>query len=90
MRGEVAPRFFLMSGKARQKEKEERGRRGKRQVEERKGKKKKSVYIVPETRHGCDSKSRAVKKGTKERKEGKERERDGWIYPGFERLGEKC
>lgn len=41
-------------------------------------------------RHGCDSKSRAVKKGTKERKEGKERERDGWIYPGFERLGEKC
>lgn len=90
MRGEVAPRFFLMSGKARQKEKEEKGW-GKRQVEERKKGRKKSVYIVPETRHGCDSKSRAVKKGTKEGKKGKgEREREMDGYPGFERLGEKC
>lgn len=86
MRGEVAPRFFLMSGKARQKEKEKKGW-GKRQVEERKKGRKKSVYIVPETRHGCDSKSRAVKKGTKGKGE-REREMDG--YPGFERLGEKC
>lgn len=79
MRGEVAPRFFLMSGKARQKEKEEKGW-GKRQVEERKKGRKKSVYIVPETRHGCDSKSRAVKKGTKEGKKGKgERERERWM-----------
>lgn len=80
MRGEVAPRFFLMSGKARQREKEEKERWGKRQVEERKKGRKKSVYIVPETRHGCDSKSRAVKKGTKEGKKGKgERERERWM-----------
>lgn len=83
MRGEVAPRFFLMSGKARQKEKEERGRRGKRQVEERKGKKKRKVYTSSPKRATVaiprvarlKRERRRGKKGKRER----EREMDGYI-----------
>ena len=77
MRGEVAPRFFLMSGKARQKEKEERGRRGKRQVEERKGKKKKCIH---RPRNAPRLRFQELKRERRRGKKGKrEREMDGYI-----------
>lgn len=57
----------------------------------RRKKEREKKKCIHRPRNGCDSKSRAVKKGTKEGKKGKgEREREMDGYPGFERLGEKC
>lgn len=93
MRGEVAPpRFFLMSGKARQKEKEEEGWGKSDKYREKKEAKKKKVYtsspkratvVIPRVARL----KRERRKGGegKETKEGKEREREIQALNGSEK-----
>lgn len=94
MRGEVAPpRFFLMSGKARQKEKEQEGWGKSDKYREKKEEKKKKVYTSSPKRATVAIPrvarlKRERRKGGREGNERRERERER--DPGFERLGEKC